>query len=84
MTYVMDSDIGMHVQRLIWLVDTEDGMMVHVRWSGLSKSEDTLELVARVNEDVAQLSKKLLDRKNAPIALVAKTLRELRLWRRYL
>ena len=52
------------------LEETEDGIMVHVRWRGLPNSEDTLEPLQRVHEDVPQMLRSLLSRKSIPKALV--------------
>lgn len=43
--------------------------MVHVRWKGLQKSEDTLEPWKNVFEDVLQMLLKRLDRKHTPTSL---------------
>lgn len=42
----------MVVQHMMKLVDIEDDLKVHVRWRGLSDSEDTLEPLAQVYADV--------------------------------
>lgn len=79
MSHVVASETGMPVQRLMRLVDTDDGLMVQVRWRGLPDSEDTLEPASKVYEDVPQLFRKLLGRQSAPVDLVAKARRALRL-----
>lgn len=72
MSHVISSETGMPVQRLMRLVDSDDGIMVQVRWRGLPESEDTLEPVQKVFEDVPQLLEKLFRRKNTPASLVSK------------
>lgn len=77
MSHVVASETGMAVQRLMRLVDTQDGMMVQVRWRGVTNSDDTLKPLQKLFEDVPQLLEKLLRRQNTPIFLVAKVLRAL-------
>lgn len=72
MSHVLTSETGMIVQRLLSLEENEDGLFVRVRWKGLSESEDTLESIEQLYEDVPVLFEKLLKRKNAPPALVEK------------
>lgn len=60
---VLPSKTGMPVARLMKLVDDNRTLKLHVRWKGLSLSDDTLELLARVKDDVPQLVLKSLDRK---------------------
>ena len=79
MSHVLSSETGMPVARLMRLVDSPDGLLVQVRWRGLCDSEDTLEPIGRVYEDVPQLLWKLLRRKNTPSNLVAKARRVLAL-----
>ena len=64
--HILSSETGMLVARLMGLLDTDDGVMVQVRWKGLSSHEDTTEPFARVFEDVPQLLKHLLDWKIIP------------------
>lgn len=82
MSHVVSSEPGMPVPHLMRLVDTDDGMMVQVCWRGLRESEDTLEPLMKVFEDVPQLLKKLLRRKNALASLVSKVGSALPLGRR--
>lgn len=79
MAHVISSETGMPVQRLMRLVDTEDGLMVLVRWSGLPDSEDTLEPLKKVYEDVPGLLAKLLQRQHTPAKLASKARCELHL-----
>lgn len=79
MPHVLASETGMDVQRLMWLMETEDGIMVQVRWRGLSESDDTVEPLAKIYQDVPALVLKLFRRKNAPKDLVAKARRMLQL-----
>lgn len=69
LSHVLASETGMPVSRLIKLVDDDGTLCVQVRWKGLSPSDDTLEPISRVHEDVPQLFLKLLDRKNTPADL---------------
>lgn len=79
MSHVITSETGMVVQGLLKLVDTDDGLKVQVRWRGLPDSEDTLEPLLQIYEDVPDLLMKLLRRKNAPWDLVERAQRELHL-----
>lgn len=45
--HILESKTGMEVQRLMGLVDTDNGLMVQVRWQGLPESEDTLETIEK-------------------------------------
>lgn len=75
MSHVLSSETGMQVQRLMRLVETDDGLMVLVRWKGLPNSEDTMEPVKKIHEDVPVLLEKLLCRKNTPTNLIAEARR---------
>lgn len=66
MSHVLSSETGMPVAPLMKIVDTADGMMVQVRWKGLSQNEDTLEPPARIFKDVPRMLHRLLARKNTP------------------
>lgn len=72
LSHVIHSETGMVVHRLMGLEETSSGLFVRIHWKGLSDSEDTLEPVSRVYEDVTELFKKLLQRKSVPTDLVAK------------
>lgn len=71
LSHVIFSETGMPVARLMNLEKTGDGLMVHIRWKGLSKNEDTLEPIERVYEDVPLMLTRLLARKNTPHSLAA-------------
>lgn len=43
MSYHLRQETGMPVQRLMRLIEADDGSMVQVRWRGLPPSEDRLE-----------------------------------------
>ena len=62
----------MVVSRLLGLEETPDGIYVRIRWKGLGTKKDTLEPIARVNEDVPVLIAKLLSRKSTPAGLAEK------------
>lgn len=77
MPHVIASETAMPFQGLLRLV--EKGLKVLVCWRGLPKSEDTLEHVKKVFEDVSLLFEKLLCRKNAPLGLIKKARLQLQL-----
>lgn len=52
---------------MIELIDTDDVMNVLTLWKGLGPSEDTLESLGTVYEDVPEPLLKLLERKNTPV-----------------
>lgn len=69
LSHVLASETGMPVSRLMKLVDENGTVFVHVRWKGLTPTDDTLEPVARVHEDVPEMLVKLLNRKTTPADL---------------
>lgn len=71
--YVLASEAGMPVSRLLQLVEDNGSVFVSVRWKGLSPTEDTLEPLHHVYEGVPQLLFKLLHRKttNADLRIKA-------------
>lgn len=79
MSHVVSPETGMLVHRLMRLVDTDDGLLVHLRWNDLPNLEDTLEPIANAYEDVPVLFIKPLQQKNASQALVTKARLALRL-----
>ena len=72
MSHVLQSETGMTVQRLLRLKEHPDGVYVVVRWKGLPNSDDTLEPLLKVNEDVPRMLERLLNRKNSPHELITK------------
>ena len=72
MPHVLLSETGIPVARLLRLEDKPEGLMVAVRWKGLTNSEDTLEPLDRVYKDVPQMLVRLLQRKYTPKDLAAK------------
>lgn len=72
MPHVLSSETGMPVARLMRLVETPNGLMVFVRWKELSDTEDILEPLLQVYEDVPQMVLRLLQRKNTPRHLAEK------------
>lgn len=62
--HVLYSETGMPVSRLINPENSTAGIMVHVRWNGLLKDDDTLEPLQNVYEHVPEMLLKLLNRKN--------------------
>lgn len=79
MSHAITSEIGMPVQHLMRLVDTDKGLLVQVRWCRQPDSENTMESVLRVHEFVPQLFRKLLYRENTPVALAYEARRAFRL-----
>ena len=79
MSHVLQSETGMLVSRLMALEEHSDSLFVRIRWKGLENTEDTLEPIARVHEDVPQLFEKLLNRKSTPANLIAKARKQLAL-----
>lgn len=72
MSDVVSSETGMPVSRLLNLVETKECLLVHVRWKGLGKEEDTLEPLDRIYKDMPVLLKRLLLRKRTPKKLAEK------------
>ena len=72
MSHVLSSETGMPVARLLRLDEVDDKVKVLVRWKELQPSEDTLEPIENVYEDVPTLFKKLLDRQSTPRTLANK------------
>lgn len=77
LSHVLASETGMLVSRLLRLVEQDDQLCVLVRWKGLEDTEDTLEPLQRVHEDVPQLLAKLLRRKNTNARLRSRACAEL-------
>lgn len=75
--HVLSSQTGMPVSRLMQLIDDLDGSKVLVRWKGLPTTEDSLEPINRVYQDVSKMFLRLLRRKNTPPDLAAKVRRAL-------
>ena len=72
MSHVIHSETGIVVSRLLGLEETPDGIHVRIRWKGLDTKDDTLQPIARVNENVPVLFSKLLSRKSTPSVLAEK------------
>ena len=77
MSHVVTSETGMVVQRLMRLVEDDGKLKVLVRWRGLPESEDTLEPLRQVYDDVPTLFRKLLERRNTPVHLASQAKTEL-------
>lgn len=58
------SETGIPVPRLIKVVEEDKDLIVQVCWKGLPESEDTLIPLRLVFEDVSQMLRRLLERKN--------------------
>lgn len=78
-SHVTTSETGMILHCLQERVDTDKGIKVRIRWRGLPDSEDTLEPLLQVYEDVPQLLLNLLRLENTSTDLAAKARRELHL-----
>ena len=72
--HVLSSETGMEVARLMSLEKNRNGLMIHVRWKGMPKEEDTLEPLEKVYEDVPKMVERLLARSSIskPLANEAK------------
>ena len=73
MSHVLSSETGMPVAHLLCLIESHDGLKVFVLWKGLPDSQDSSEPLERVYEDVPRILFRLLQRKNTPPQLAAKT-----------
>lgn len=60
MSHVVASETIMPIQRLMRLVESDDGLMAQVRWKGLQKSEDTPNPIANFYKDVPGMLLKML------------------------
>lgn len=59
MSQVLSSETGMAVQRLLRLVDANEGFIGEVRWEGILWSEDTLEPLQIIYKCVPVLIQKV-------------------------
>lgn len=57
---VQRSETVMILKRLIGATNTDDGIIVKLRWRGLTVSEETLEPLAQIYEDIPQPLHKLI------------------------
>lgn len=64
LSHFLASETGITVSRVLSLDDTADGLIVSVSWKGMEASEDTLDPLEQVYEDVPNILGKLLKRKN--------------------
>lgn len=69
-SHVMSSEMGTPVSRLIKLVENDRNLMVQIRWNGLLNSENTLEPLHQVFEDLPQTLRGQLERTTMPTDLV--------------
>ena len=72
MSRVLPSETGMVVARPMRLEEHDDGLYVVVHWKGLPHSEDTLEPLGKVYEDLPRMLERLFTRKNTPTHLAEK------------
>jgi len=77
MPHVISSETGMQVQRLMRLAEGPSGILVVVRWRGLPASEDTMEPLRHIYEDVPQMLLNLFNRKSTPSHMVLRAKSEL-------
>lgn len=63
MYHVLLSETIIEARRLMRVFESEDDLMIHVRWRGLPASEDTEEPLKTMYKDVPSLVQKLLERK---------------------
>lgn len=70
--HVLASESRRDVQRLMWLMETEDSSMVQVCWRCLSELDDTVLPLAKIYQDAPALVLKLFRRNSAPKDLVVK------------
>ena len=79
MPHILYSETGMPIHRLINLKKQDNEIMVHVRWKGLPTSQDTLEPLNNVYEDVPQMLTRVLNRKSPNSTLVSEARKQLHL-----
>lgn len=72
MSHDISSEAGMFVARMMRLEKHLYRLFVLVRWNGLRNSDDTIELLQKIFEDVPQMLERLLFRKNSPQDLIEK------------
>lgn len=75
--HIFYSETGMQIPRLFQLTDGTVGLRVLIRWCELLTSEETLEPLKKVYEDVPKLLVKKLDRTSTPADLASRARREL-------
>lgn len=59
----LSSETGVLVQRLMYLADSDNGLVDQNRWRGLSKLDDTVESQKNIYEEVLRLLLNLVCRK---------------------
>lgn len=79
MSHVLSSETGMVVSRLMRLEEHDDELYAVVRWKGLPHSEDTVEPIEKIYQDVPKMLERLLNRQNTPSDLADKARRILAL-----
>lgn len=76
---VVESEIGMEVQRLPGLVDTDNGLMIQVLWRGFLSRRTLWSRWKKNYVDVPELLLNFLRHKNTPTELAEKARRTLHL-----
>lgn len=79
MSQVVVSEKGMFVHRVLILVELDDRLDVKVCWRGLSESENTIEHIHQLYQNISQLLTKLLRHKRKPSAFAKQARNELNL-----
>ena len=79
MPHILYSETGMPIHQLIDLKKQDNEIMVHFRWKALPTSQDTLEPLKNVYEDVPQMLTRLLNRKTTNSTLVSEARKQLHL-----
>lgn len=71
MSHLLSSKTGIPVSRLLRITEQSGSLFVTFHCKDLSSTDETVEPLTGVYEDVPQLTLKLLDRKNTPAKLRA-------------
>lgn len=79
MSHVVTSETSMPIQELMKYVLDEKELKVGVHWRGLCVTEDNLEPLLQIHDDVPDLLQRFLNRINTPCDLVQKCKLSLRL-----
>lgn len=80
MSEIVSYETGMVVSCLMSIVTDEEGSLkVHVHWKGMPNSEDILEPLQRLHENVPMILLKMLNRQSTPSHLAPRVRRELSL-----
>lgn len=72
MTHVLPSETGIVISRVLRLLKKNSPLYFVVPWEGVTSCDATIELIARIYEDVTRLLPRPLVRKTTPNGLCAK------------